>query len=209
MDKHRRHIFAAFIIVLLIVAALTAWLTADFSGGEEAADPSTPVSAAPSPSDDPAESDPLPSASAAPVVTPTPTPSPSAVPQGKILSGSFDSNTGCTLNTHTEWAVTVSSTGKYIMEVKVYLRSYTVGIGPRTGCVSILGTDYRFSTGSISVEATNSPKNTLLYTTSHELPLKDGELLSVPISVSWNFAGVYSGNDIDSIDSQTTVVVQG
>lgn len=206
MDKQKRHIFAALIIVLLIVAVLTAWLTADFSGNEDDTEP-TP-SASVSPSAEPSESTPLPSDSAPPEETPAPTPS-EQVYEERLLDGSFDSNTGCTLNTHTEWAVIKSSSGKYTVEVKVYLRSYTVGIGPRMGSVSILGTEYRFATETISVESNSRPQDTLLYAVSQELPVTEGELLSVPISVTWNFAGVYSGNDIDNIESQTTITIQG
>lgn len=208
MDKQKRHIFAALIIVLLIVAVLTAWLTADFSGNEDDSGTEPTPSASASPSAEPSESIPLPSDSAAPEATPSLTPS-EEVSEERVLNGSFDSSTGCTLNTHTEWAVIKSSSGKYTIEVKVYLRSYTVGIGPRTGSVSILGTNYRFATESISVESNSRPQDTLLYAVSQELPVTAGELLSVPISVSWNFAGVYSGNDIDNIESQTTVTIQG
>ncbi len=206
MDKQKRHIFAALIIVLLIVAVLTAWLTADFSDSEDTDEPTPSVNI--SPSDEPSESIPLPSESTTPEATPEPTPS-EQVYEERLLDGTFDSNTGCTLNTHTEWAVIKSSSGKYTVEVKVYLRSYTVGIGPRMGSVNILGTEYRFATETISVESNDRAQDTLLYAISHELPVKEGELLSVPITVTWNFAGVYSGNDIDNIESQTTITIQG
>lgn len=206
MTKHNRHIFAALLIVLLMVAALTAWLTADFSGDDDAAEATPTPSTAPSvaPSDDV----PAPSDSAAPEVTPTPSAS-TPPQQGTLISGSFDSDTGCKLNTHTEWAVTYASNGDLVMEVRVYVRSYTIGIGQRSGTVAILGTSYSFTSAPISVESNDSVTSTLIYSTSQVLDISQGELLTVPISVTWNYNGVYSGNDIETIRSETSVTVQG
>lgn len=209
MDKHKRHIFAALVMVLLIVTALTAWLTSDFGTGDDAAEVSPSPSTAPVSSDAPTDATPSPSISPTPVVTPSPTPSNEPVRQGTILSGSFDSDTGCKLNTHTEWAVTVASNGDLVMEVRVYVRSYTIGIGQRNGTVVINGTSYSFTSSPISVESNDSITSTLIYSTSYVLPVESGEMIAVPISVTWNYNGVYSGNDISSIHSETSVTVQG
>ena len=202
MNKQKGHIFVALILVLLMAAGITAWLTAP-KPSDEAAEPSASPTAAPdvSPSDEPS-----PSASPSAEPTPAPTPDPS---QDRLMSGSFDSDTGCSLNTHTEWAVTRSQSGALVMEVRVYVRSYTLGIGPRSGVVTINGTAYSFRSETLSIESNDSPTETLIYSASQELYLDPGELLTVPISVTWNYNGVYSGNDIKSITSETSVTVTG
>mgnify|MGYP004609899165 CR=1 FL=1 len=202
MNKQKGHIFVALILVLLMAAGITAWLTAP-KPSDEAAEPSASPTAAPdvSPSDEPS-----PSVSPSAEPTPTPTPAPS---QDRLMSGSFDSDTGSSLNTHTEWAVTRSQSGALVMEVRIYVRSYTLGIGPRSGVVTINGTAYSFRSETLSIESNDSPTETLIYSASQELYLNPGELLTVPISVTWNYNGVYSGNDIKSITSETSVTVTG
>lgn len=202
MNKQKGHIFVALILVLLMAAGITAWLTAP-KPSDEAAEPSASPTAAPdvSPSDEP-------SPSASPSAEPTPAPTPD-LSQDRLMSGSFDSDTGCSLNTHTEWAVTRSQSGALVMEVRVYVRSYTLGIGPRSGVVTINGTAYSFRSETLSIESNDSPTETLIYSASQELYLDPGELLTVPISVTWNYNGVYSGNDIKSITSETSVTVTG
>lgn len=202
MNKQKGHIFVALILVLLMAAGITAWLTAP-KPSDEAAEPSASPTAAPdvSPSDEPS-----PSVSPSAEPTPTPTPAPS---QDRLMSGSFDSDTGTSLNTHTEWAVTRSQSGALVMEVRIYVRSYTLGIGPRSGVVTINGTAYSFRSEALSIESNDSPTETLIYSASQELYLNLGELLTVPISVTWNYNGVYSGNDIKSITSETSVTVTG
>lgn len=202
MNKQKGHIFVALILVLLMAAGITAWLTAP-KPSDEAAEPSATPTAAPdvSPSDEPS-----PSVSPSAEPTPTPTPAPS---QDRLMSGSFDSDTGTSLNTHTEWAVTRSQSGALVMEVRIYVRSYTLGIGPRSGVVTINGTAYSFRSEALSIESNDSPTETLIYSASQELYLSPGELLTVPISVTWNYNGVYSGNDIKSITSETSVTVTG
>ena len=190
MNKQKGHIFVALILVLLMAAGITAWLTAP-KPSDEAAEPSDEPSPSVSPSAEP---------------TPTPTPAPS---QDRLMSGSFDSDTGTSLNTHTEWAVTRSQSGALVMEVRIYVRSYTLGIGPRSGVVTINGTAYSFRSEALSIESNDSPTETLIYSASQELYLNPGELLTVPISVTWNYNGVYSGNDIKSITSETSVTVTG
>lgn len=202
MNKQKGHIFVALILVLLMAAGITAWLTAP-KPSDEAAEPSASPTAAPdvSPSDEPS-----PSVSPSAEPTPTPTPDPS---QDRLMSGSFDSDTGSSLNTHTEWAVTRSQSGALVMEVRIYVRSYTLGIGPRSGVVTINGTAYSFRSETLSIESNDSPTETLIYSASQELYLDPGELLTVPISVTWNYNGVYSGNDIKRITSETSVTVTG
>ena len=202
MNKQKGHIFVALILVLLMAAGITAWLTAP-KPSDEAAEPSASPTAAPdvSPSDEPS-----PSVSPSAEPTPTPTPAPS---QDRLMSGSFDSDTGSSLNTHTEWAVTRSQSGALVMEVRIYVRSYTLGIGPRSGVVTINGTAYSFMSEALSIESNDTPTETLIYSASQELYLSPGELLTVPISVTWNYNGVYSGNDIKSITSETSVTVTG
>ena len=202
MNKQKGHIFVALILVLLMAAGITAWLTAP-KPSDEAAEPSASPTAAPdvSPSDEPS-----PSVSPSAEPTPTPTPAPS---QDRLMSGSFDSDTGSSLNTHTEWAVTRSQSGALVMEVRIYVRSYTLGIGPRSGVVTINVTAYSFRSEALSIESNDTPTETLIYSASQELYLNPGELLTVPISVTWNYNGVYSGNDIKSITSETSVTVTG
>ena len=107
MKKQTAYIFAAFIVVLLILAIVIMWLTGGIGGGDEPEASPTPevTTEAPRqtlfviPTETPVPTDAQPT----PDVTETPEPTPEQ-PAGTVIgSGAFDSETGVGLNTHTVW----------------------------------------------------------------------------------------------------------
>lgn len=205
MKKQTAYIFAAFIVVLLILAIVIMWLTGGIGGGDKPEASPTPdiVTDAPRqtqfviPTETPAPTEAVPTPSAAP--TPTPTPE---APSGKVISsGSFDSSTGVGINTHTVWTAAEQSDGSVKLTLSVYARSYTMQIGSRAITVSINGSTASGMTHAIDVDAPNAQTDTLIYTYSATIDRGS----SISVGVDWNYKGQYSGQDLDVISSSSTI----
>ncbi len=208
MKKQTAYIFAAFIVVLLILAIVIMWLT----GGIGSDTPET--SAAPAVSSDsprqtqfviPTET-PAPTSTPAvqtPAATAAPTPEPTPEqPSGTVIgSGSFDSSTGSGINTHTVWTAAEQSDGSVKLSLSVYLRSYTVQIGQRAIGISVGGSSASGITRAVSVDSPNAQTDTLIYT--YTTTVESGSPISV--SIDWNYKGQYSGKDIDVISSESSI----
>ena len=204
MKKQTVYIFAAFIVVLLILAIVIMWLTGGIGGGsdEPEASPTPEVTTnVPRetllviPTETPAPTEASPTLD----VTATPGPTPEQ-PSGTVIgSGAFDSATGVGLNTHTVWTAAEQADGSVKLTISVYARSYTMQIGQRAIGISVNGAAASGMTRSLSVESSNAQTDTLIfsYTTTVEKS-------SVTISVDWNYKGQYSGQDLDVISSSTT-----
>ncbi len=206
MNKQRAYIFAAFVMVLLMIAGIAAWATGLFGGGESEPEQSEPVVSESLTPD--ATPTPEPTATPTPTPEPTPTaaPTPEPTPAGKVIaSGAFDSATGAGVNTHTVWTATEKDSSTVLLSVKVYARSYSVGIGSRAYTITVNGAAYSGSTRAVEVDSPNSTVDTLLFTFSCELPLSAGQSASVPVAVDWSYKGTYSGQDIDVIHSESTI----
>lgn len=202
MKKQTVYIFAAFILVLLILAAVIMWLTGGIGGDTPAESPSPETQ-----TDAPRQTQfviptptPAPTPTPTPTAEPTPTPTPEQ-PDGTVVgSGAFDSATGVGMNTHTVWTAVRQSDGSVKLIVSVYVRSYTMEIGQRPVSVSINGSVYSGVTRAFSVDSPNSMTDTLVYTCT-------GTAVSgSTVSVDWRYKGQYSGQELDVISSSGTVV---
>lgn len=206
MKKQTAYIFAAFIVVLIILAIVIMWLTGGIGGDKPEATP-TPATETSAPRQtqfviptatlQPTEAVPT----ETPTMTATPTPTPEA-PSGTVIgSGAFDSATGVGLNTHTAWTATEQADGSVKLTLSVYARSYTMEIGQRSIAISVNGATSGGMTRSFSVDSPNSQTDTLIYT--YSTTVQKGS--SVSVSVDWNYKGQYSGQDLDVISSSSTI----
>ena len=180
MNKHRVNIFITFILVLLIIAALLAWATsADI------------IKSAP-------EETPAPSAE------PTPT-------NTRVIdeSGVFTSNTGSTLNMSVAWNVVSENDSELTLSLDVILHSYSLNVRSHSGNIRVCGVDYPFTTDPISVTSEKKIVDTVIYSTQITVPAELGETVAIPISVSWDFGGVYHDTEIPRIVTDSTLTIQG
>lgn len=204
MKKQTVYIFAAFIVVLLILAIVIMWLTGGIGGGSDEPEASlTPEVTTNVPRETllviPTETPAPTEASPTLDVTATPEPTPEQ-PSGTVIgSGAFDSATGVSLNTHTVWTAAEQADGSVKLTISVYARSYTMQIGQRAIGISVNGAAASGMTRSLSVESSNAQTDTLIF--SYTTTVEKG---SVTISVDWNYKGQYSGQDLDVISSSTT-----
>lgn len=208
MKKQTAYIFAAFIVVLIILAIVIMWLTGGIGGDKPEATP-TPATetSAPRqtqfviPTATPQPTEAVPTETPAATATPAPAPTPEA-PSGTVIgSGSFDSSTGVGLNTHTAWTAAEQADGSVKLTLSVYVRSYTMEIGRRSIAISVNGATSGGMTRSFSVDSPNSQTDTLIYT--YSTTVAKGS--SVSVSVDWNYKGQYSGQDLDVISSSSTI----
>lgn len=206
MKKQTAYIFAAFIVVLLILAIVIMWLTGGIGGGDKPEASPTPEVTTNTPRQTlfviPTET-PVPTgAQPEPDVTETPEPTPEQPAGTVISSGAFDSETGVGLNTHTVWTAAEQSDGSVKLTLSVYARSYTMEIGRRAIGISVNGAEASGMTRSFSVNSPNAQTDTLIY--SYATTVEKG---SVTISVDWNYKGQYSGQELDVISSSTIIPI--
>ena len=203
MKKQTAYIFAAFIVVLIILAIVIMWLTGGIGGDKPEATPTPEVETSaprqtqfviPTATPQPTE--------AVPTETPTMTATPTPTPEAPSGTGSFDSSTGVGLNTHTAWTAAEQADGSVKLTLSVYVRSYTLEIGQRSIAISVNGATSGGLTRSFSVDSPNSQTDTLIYT--YSTTVQKGSAVSV--SVDWNYKGQYSGQDLDVISSSSTVL---
>lgn len=205
MDKHRTNVFISLVLVLLIIAAVSAWATG-----------SSIKRNAPSVSEKPEVSD---NASAAatptpqPTPTPKPTPTPEPTPPGSTRtvneSGSFSSNTGTKLNMQVNWSVTSANDSELTLQLDLVLYSYTLSVGPHNGVVNVNGTDYSFTSPGISYKSEKYMNAAPMTSLTVTVPAQLGETVSIPVDVSWDFYGTYGGKDIGRITAAETITIQG
>lgn len=211
MKKQTAYIFAAFVLVLLIIAGITAWALGFFDSGERPPEATEPVTESEMPVEQPTAAPtatPRPTATPtpAPTATPTPAPEPSSAPSGKVIaSGAFDSATGCGINTRTQWTAAENGDISVLLTLKVYVRSYSVSIGARGYTVTVNGVSASGMTRAVEVDSANSVVETLLFTYSTEIDLAAGESAQLPVSVDWKYDGQYSSQPLDVIHSDSTL----
>jgi len=163
MKKQTAYIFAAFIVVLIILAIVIMWLTGGIGGDKPEATPTPEVeTSAPRqtqfviPTATPQPTEAVPTETPTMTATPAPAPTPEA-PSGTVIgSGSFDSSTGVGLNTHTAWTAAEQADGSVKLTLSVYVRSYTLEIGQRSIAISVNGATSGGMTRSFSVDSPNS-----------------------------------------------------
>ena len=137
--------------------------------------------------------------SIAPTETPVPTVQPTAVPS-YAESGEFRSDSGTYLNLLVKWNLTGGETPT--LKLDVYVTSYALVTGESSSSVvvNIGGNTSYVPTKSLNLTNT-SLEETYLGSSSVEVtPGTD-----VPVNVTWNFNGTYSGKDVAAITAADTI----
>lgn len=158
--------------------------------------PSTPTpEATPSPTPTP-----IPTPSPRPTPTPTPTPAPTPTPEPAAVSGSFRSDSGTKLNILVEWKAYPAAGGGYRLAVDVSAESYSFYTDALYNSIAITvgGTTYALNSPKVSYEGNDLAVTPLV---SQSAEVSSG---AVPITVTWNYKGTYSGVEIESITASGT-----
>lgn len=210
MNGQRFHVFAALILVLLIVAGMFAWATNNkMHDGDDAesaeASPSADVAA----SEEPGENEPAASESPKPTEKqPEPTPESTGT---RVLNerGDFNSATETDLNTRVEWTATSASDTQIRLNIKVYAYFYSIDMGSRTGSLTINGETRYFTSKPILYTNDNKLGSATLYELSILLPAEIGETVSLDMSMVWDCNISYNGKFIDDITCSDSFTIQG
>lgn len=149
MNKHRINIFIALVLVLIIIAAVSMWLTS-----RDIKDTVPTESAQPTPALTPSvisTPTPAPTESAQPTAEPSSSPSPSAQPGQTAApqptqqvinrtinqTGSFESNTGTKMIMYANWTATSLNSETVTIKLDVILSTYTLSVGPHNGVITV------------------------------------------------------------------------
>ena len=135
----------------------------------------------------------------APTETPVPTIAPTAVPN-YAKSGEIRSDSGTYLNLLVKWNLTDGETAT--LKLDVYVTSYALVTGESSSSVvvNVGGNISYVPTKSLNLTNT-SLEETYLGSSSVEVtPGTD-----VPVNVTWNFNGTYSGKDVAAITAADTI----
>ena len=135
----------------------------------------------------------------APTETPVPTMAPTAVPN-YAKSGEIRSDSGTYLNLLVKWNLTDGETPT--LKLDVYVTSYALVTGESSSSVvvNVGGNISYIPTKSLNLTNT-SLEETYLGSSSVEVtPGTD-----VPVNVTWNFNGTYSGKDVAAITAADTI----
>lgn len=201
MNKHRINIFIALVLVLIIIAAVSMWLTSrDIKNTvpTESAQPtpaltpsviSTPTPApaeSARPSADPSAS---PSPSVQPGQTAAPQPTQQVINRTINQTGSFESNTGTKMIMYANWTATSQNSETVTIKLDVILSTYTLSVGPHNGVITVAGVDYSFTSPGISYKSEKVRNNAVLTSRSIEVTVPAGQATAIPVSVKWDFTG--------------------
>ena len=221
MNKHRINIFIALVLVLIIIAAVSMWLTSrDIKNTvpTESAQPtpaltpsviSTPTPApaeSARPSADPSAS---PSPSVQPGQTAAPQPTQQVINRTINQTGSFESNTGTKMIMYANWTATSLNSETVTIKLDVILSTYTLSGGPHNGVITVAGVDYSFTSPGISYKSEKVRNNAVLTSRSIEVTVPAGQATAIPVSVKWDFYGTYGGVEISRVSAGGTINIQG
>ena len=221
MNKHRINIFIALVLVLIIIAAVSMWLTSrDIKNTvpTESAQPtpaltpsviSTPTPApaeSARPSADPSAS---PSPSVQPGQTAAPQPPQQVINRTINQTGSFESNTGTKMIMYANWTATSQNSEIVTIKLDVILSTYTLSVGPHNGVITVAGVDYSFTSPGISYKSEKVRNNAVLTSRSIEVTVPAGQATAIPVSVKWDFYGTYGGVEISRVSAGGTINIQG
>lgn len=221
MNKHRINIFIALVLVLIIIAAVSMWLTSrDIKDAvpTESAQPtpaltpsviSTPTPApaeSAQPSADPSAS---PSPSVQPGQTAAPQPTQQVINRTINQTGSFESNTGTKMIMYANWTATSLNSETVTIKLDVILSTYTLSVGSHNGVITVAGVDYSFTSPGISYKSEKVRNNAVLTSRSIEVTVPAGQATAIPVSVKWDFYGTYGGVEISRVSAGGTINIQG
>ena len=221
MNKHRINIFIALVLVLIIIAAVSMWLTS-----RDIKNTVPTESAQPTPALTPSvisTTTPAPAESARPSADPSASPSPSvqpgqtAAPQPtqQVINrtinqtGSFESNTGTKMIMYANWTATSQNSETVTIKLDVILSTYTLSVGPHNGVITVAGVDYSFTSPGISYKSEKVRNNAVLTSRSIEVTVPAGQATAIPVSVKWDFYGTYGGVEISRVSAGGTINIQG
>lgn len=139
----------------------------------------------------------------APTVEPTvePTVAPTVLKSG---SGTLTSGTGHAIDIEAVWTATETGSGTYVVNVKLYVLSYSLECVeiPYGGKISVDGyTDVTFNTAEVMVEGDGRETN---YLGEASITLTS---MPVDMTVTWQFNGYYSGEEINGIEASGLISV--
>lgn len=222
MDKRRINIFIALVLVLIIIAAVSAWATSSSikdAVPRQSAEPTAPV--------------------VTPTVVSTPTPAPSETPMPSVQptneptggegnngggtttqtpsqlervinqSGSFESSTGTKMIMYANWTAVSQNSESVTIKVDLVLSSYTLSVGAHNGVVTINGVDYKFTSPGISYKSEKVRNNAALASVTATVTVPAGQAVNIPVSASWDFYGTYGGVEISQVTASGTISIQG
>lgn len=221
MDKRRINIFIALVLVLIIIAAVSAWATSSSikdTVPRQSAEPTAPVV--------------TPTVVSTPTPAPTETPVPSVQPTGEPTggegnnggtttqtpsqlervinqSGSFESSTGTKMIMYANWTAVSQNSESVTIKVDLVLSSYTLSVGAHNGVVTINGVDYRFTSPGISYKSEKVRNNAALASVMATVTVPAGQAVNIPVSASWDFYGTYGGVEISQVTASGTISIQG
>ncbi len=223
MNKHKINIFIALVLVLIVIAAVSALLTSrniNNTVPTESAEPtpaltpsvvSTPTPAptqTAEPSAEPNTTD-SPNATDRPTQTSAPQPTAKVVNRTIDQSGSFESNTGTKMIMYANWTATSRNSETVTIKLDVILSTYTFNVGAHSGVVTVAGRDYAFTSPAVSYKSEQARNNALLTSRSVEVTVPVGQATAIPVSVAWNFNGTYGGVEIEQVTAGGTITIQG
>lgn len=222
MDKRRINIFIALVLVLIIIAAVSAWATSSSikdTVPKQSAEPTAPVV--------------TPTVVSTPTPAPSETPTPSVQPTGEPTggegnngggtntqtpsqlervinqSGSFESSTGTKMIMYANWTAVSQNSESVTIKVDLVLSSYTLSVGAHNGVVTINGVDYKFTSPGISYKSEKVRNNAALASVTATVTVPAGQAVNIPVSASWDFYGTYGGVEISQVTASGTISIQG
>ena len=135
----------------------------------------------------------------APTETPVPTMAPTAVPN-YAKSGEIRSDSGTYLNLLVKWNLTDGETPT--LKLDVYVTSYALVTGESSSSVvvNVGGNISYVPTKSLNLTNTSLEET---YLGSSRVEVTPGT--DVPVNVTWNFNGTYSGKDVAAITAADTI----
>ena len=90
-----------------------------------------------------------------------------------------------------------------------YIYSYAMQCAIVPGSISINGVTKSFVSDSISYDGTDRLQEVKLCTMTLDLPIAIGETVSIPISATWNYTGLYNDQQFDGISVDEYIQIEG
>lgn len=143
---------------------------------------------------------PTPRVTPTPTPTPRPTPTPVPTPEPTEVFGKFQSSTGTGLNIQVDWRAYPKSDGGYRLDMDVSVLSYSFYTDALFDSIEldVGGSKSYLSSPKVSYDGKDLAVTPLV---SHSVNASGG---SVPITVTWNYKGSYSGVELEKITASGT-----